>query len=311
MNAAAILLPGQGSQFVGMGLDLAETDGAIRDLYLQADDLLETKLSRLCWEGPEEELRATENAQPAILLHSYAVWRLIGDSCPATVLSGHSLGEFTAHLLAGTFDFETALGIVRSRGCLMARAGRKRPGTMQAVMGIDSEEVKDLCAEVTASLGGPVVVAANLNAHNQTAISGDVEAVEAAGQRAGALGARVVPLKVSGAFHSPLMEETRDRFAGVLAGANIADPEVPVVANATADPVWDAATAKDTLVRQLTSPVRWTEVLDRMSSGWRPEAWLELGPGKVLAGLARRWDRGVRVRSIGDADAIDRFLAAA
>jgi len=306
MSGAALLLPGQGSQFVGMGLPLAEAFPAVRELYERADDALGTHLSRLCWEGPAEELTATENAQPAILLHSYAVWTLVEEEIDAVrVAAGHSVGEFSAHLIAGTFALEDALRIVRRRGELMAASGVDRPGTMAAILGLDPDVIDELCAGVEVG----VAVAANLNAPGQIVISGDVRAVEIASRRASEGGARrVVPLNVSGAFHSPLMEVAVDGLAGALDDASLSDPRFPILANATAEAVVDAAAARETLLAQLTSPVRWVESVERMRD-MEPDAWLELGPGGVLSGLVRRIDRGLRVRSLEDPESVDAFMA--
>ncbi len=299
MSGVALLLPGQGAQFVGMGRDLADEFPSVRELYGEADEILGTGLSRISWEGPEERLTATENAQPAILLHSFAVWSLVRDSLASAVVvaAGHSLGEFTAHLLAGTFGFSDALRLVRRRGELMAASGAARPGTMAAVLGLEIDAVRAICSAV----GDGVVVAANLNAPGQVVISGDVSAVERASTDALAAGARrVLPLNVSGAFHSPLMEVAAAGLEDALERVQVHDPAFPIVANATAEPVTRAALARSTLIAQLTSPVRWVECVERMREE-DPAEWLELGPGSVLGGLARRIDKTLAVQSIGDA----------
>lgn len=308
MRGAALLLPGQGSQKVGMGRDLADAFPSVADLYARADEAIGSRISRLSWEGPEDELTATENAQPAILLHSYAVWTLVADAIgPVAVAAGHSLGEFTAHAIAGTFGFEDALRVVRRRGELMAAAGAERPGMMAAVLGLDEDRVAAVCA----GTAGGTVVPANLNAPGQIVISGDVAAVEAASAALTEAGARrVLPLNVSGAFHSPLMEVAVDGLADALDAAGTADPAFPVVANATAAPVTDGVTARETLISQLTSPVRWTYGVERIRE-MAPDRWLELGPGTVLAGLVRRIDRDIGVTSIGDVASVEAFLAAA
>lgn len=306
MSGAALMLPGQGAQHVGMGKELAAAFGPVRELYERADDALGTRLSRLCWEGPEAELTATQNAQPAILLHSYAVWTLIGPEIgTVAVAAGHSLGEFTAHLIAGTFGFEDALRVVRRRGELMAASGAERPGTMAAVLGLDEDLLSSICSRVTEG----TVVPANLNAPGQVVISGDVAAVEAAVTRATEAGARrVVPLNVSGAFHSPLMEVAAVGLETALDGVGLSTPAFPVIANATAAAVETAEAARETLLAQLTSPVRWTEGLARMRE-LAPDAWLELGPGTVLAGLLKRFDRELRAESIGEPGQVDAFLS--
>lgn len=304
--SVALLLPGQGSQHVGMGSALSEAFPAVRELYERADDALGLALSRLCREGPEDELTATQNAQPAILLHSYAVWTLLEPEVAEVVVgAGHSLGEFTAHLIAGTFGFEDALRIVRRRGELMAASGAERPGSMAAVLGLEEEAIVRICSGVT----GGTVVTASLNAPGQVVISGDIEAVEAASERATGAGARrVIPLNVSGAFHSPLMGMAVEGLAEALDRVEASDPAFPVVANATAEPVRTASGSRETLLAQLTSPVRWTEGLATMRA-MGPDAWLELGPGNVLGGLLRRFDRELRAEAIGEPEQVDAFLA--
>ncbi len=311
MSGAALVFPGQGSHYVGMGRDLAEDNRATRELYEQADDVIGSRLSRVCWEGPEDALTATENAQPAILLHSYAVWRLIGEQVTPVAAAGHSLGELSAHLIAGTFGFEDALRVVRTRGELMAASGAGRPGSMSAVMGLELDALEEVCAAVSGAGGRGVVVPANLNAPGQIVISGDVAAVEEAGRRATEAGARrVTPLNVSGAFHSPLMALVAEEFDSVLGETSLENPAFPIIANATAGPVNDAAVARETLVAQLTSPVRWIEVVDRIRER-QPTRWLEIGPGRVLSGLIRRIDRQLYVTAVGDSPSVDAFIGAA
>ena len=305
----ALLLPGQGSQFVGMGRDLASAHPRAAEVFERANDVLGFDLSKVCWDGPEEELTRTENAQPAILLHSYAAWSCLPEAARrgVTVSAGHSLGEFTAYLTAGAIEFEDALRLVRRRGELMGRAGTVRPGTMAAVIGLDPEAVQAVCSGVSAGR----VVPANYNAPGQIVISGDVDAVEVAMERALEAGAkRAVRLNVSGAFHSPLMAEARDGLALALEDVQVRDPDFPVVANAAAIPVMRAARAGELLVEQLTSPVRWVECVRSMIET-EPDAWFEVGPGKVLPGLMRRIDRTITVRPIGgpeDLDEVESFL---
>ena len=303
----ALLLPGQGSQFVRMGRDLAAAHPTAAEAFEQANDVLGIDLRRICWEGPDEELTRTENAQPAILLHSYAVWTCLPEAVrqAVTVAAGHSLGEFSAYLAAGALDFEDALRLVRRRGELMGRAGTVRPGTMAALIGLDPDAVADVCAGVP----GGVVVPANYNAPGQIVISGDVEAVGLARERALEAGAkRAVPLNVSGAFHSPLMMEAREGLALALEGVQVRDPGFPVVANAAALPITDAGRARELLIEQLTSPVRWVECVETMTRT-RPDLWLEVGPGKVLTGLMRRIDRDADVRAVGDPAELDALQA--
>lgn len=286
----AVMFPGQGSQHVGMGAELAAAESSVRELYEEADDTLGFSLSRLCHEGPAEELVRTENAQPAILLHGYAVWSTLpGELRDAAVVgAGHSLGEFTAWLAAGGLSFKDALRLVRRRGELMAAAGDERTGTMAAILGLEPETIDDLCAAVSSG----TVVPANYNAPGQIVISGDVAAVETVCRAALDAGARrAVPLDVSGAFHSPLVSIARDGLAAALADVEMSDPEFPVVANAAARAVESGTEGRELLVEQLTSPVRWVDSMETMA-GFEPDLWIEPGPGTVLRGLLRRIDRG-------------------
>lgn len=304
----ALMLPGQGSQYVGMGTELVAAYPTIQRLYDEADEILDYPLSRVCHEGPEDELRRTENAQPAILLHSYAVWMSLPKRIRSSVVvaAGHSLGEFTAWLAAGSLSFPDALRTVRRRGELMAAAGRERPGTMAAVLGLDPEVVTDMCAGITEG----ICVPANFNAPGQVVISGDECGVGVASAAAREAGARkVVPLSVSGAFHSPLMEIAHDGLQAALADIEMGDPSFPVVSNASAAPSSDAATGRGLLVEQLTSPVRWVESIGRMES-FKPDLWIELGPGAVLTGLLRRIERRRPVATAGSPEEIETLVEA-
>ena len=310
MKRLAVVMPGQGSQFVGMGRDLAVADARAMELFERADAVLEVPLSQICWEGPVEELTRTENAQPAILLHSFIVWSLMPDEVRAavTVGAGHSLGEFTSYVAAGSLSLDDGLRLVRRRGELMARSGDERAGTMAAVIGLDPEAVQAACASV--SVEGCVVVPANYNAPGQIVISGDVAAVESAMTAATELGARkVIPLSVSGAFHSPLMESARSGLAEAIADVELADPTFPVVANASATEVRTAAEARARLVEQLTSPVRWVESVETIAAS-DPYLWIELGPGRVLSGLLKRIDRDQVSTAAGSPVELENMLEA-
>lgn len=303
-KAYAALFPGQGSQAVGMGLELAEVYPAAREIFQQADEALGFALSRLCWEGPEDELKQTQNAQPAILVHGYAAWTVVKDNLAGRVrfAAGHSLGEFTAYTAAGSLRFEDAVRLVRRRGELMAAS---RAGTMAAVVGLESGDVEAVCARVGED--GGVVVAANYNSPQQTVISGEVDAVRRAGELAKEAGAKLVqPLPVSGAFHSPLMNDAEAGLHEVLEAVEFRDSEFPIVSNVTAEPVSDADTARGNLVRQLTAPVRWTEGVQRMAREGIGD-FVELGPGKVLTGLLRRIDRSLVGVEIGKPEEVERF----
>ncbi len=307
-----LLFPGQGAQKVGMGKDLAERFPAARDTFARIDEALGVALSRIMWEGPESELTLTHNTQPAILAHSAAVWAVVGDRLRGAVgaAAGHSLGEYSAYVAAGALSAEEAARLVRRRGELMFEAGTKRPGAMAAVLGLATEAVEEACRE--ASTAGEVAVAANLNAPDQTVLSGDPAAVERAGEGCRARGAkRVIALKVSGAFHSPLMQPAVAGLAEALAGATFRDPAVPIIANATATAVSTAAEARRLLAEQLTAPVRWVACMQRAAALVPGAGFVEIGPGNVLSGLAKRIVPGVQTQSLGTADEVEKFLLTA
>ena len=304
------MCPGQGSQKVGMGRDLAERFPAAKAAFAAIDEALGVPLSKLMWEGPEEELTLTHNAQPAILAHSAAVLAVVGSRLAGAAAGmGHSLGEYSAYVAAGALDARAAAKLVRRRGELMLEAGKARPGTMAAILGLDTAQVEAACAE--ASTGSEVAVAANLNDPNQTVISGDPAAVERAGAGCKARGAkRVLPLKVSGAFHSPLMEPAVAGLRSALDKAAVADPRFPVIANATAQPVRSAAAARDQLAAQLTAPVRWVASVQTAAALAPGATFIEVGPGAVLSGLVKRIVPGAACTSLGTADEVEKYLAA-
>ncbi|MCH2470239.1 MAG: ACP S-malonyltransferase [Gemmatimonadetes bacterium] len=295
----ALIFPGQGSQVVGMGRALAASDARADAAFATADEVLGFSLSGLMRDGPEHELTATQNAQPAILAHSVAVLRTIEDQMgPVAYAAGHSLGEFSAHVAAGTLRYEDALAVVRLRGELMFAAGQKRSGTMAAILGLSDEEVEAVCTEVDAG----TCVPANFNASGQVVVSGDIAGVEQGMERAMDAGARrVVRLNVSGAFHSPLMEPAVDGLRDKLQSIEFQDPAYPVFSNVTASPVTSGSEARQLMVEQLTSAVRWSASVAAMVDAGA-DRFLELGPGSVLCGLNRRNAKGVPCRSIGDTE---------
>jgi [acyl-carrier-protein] S-malonyltransferase len=305
-----LLCPGQGAQKVGMGRDLAERFPAARDTFAAIDDALGVPLSRLMWEGPEEELTLTHNAQPAILAHTCAVLSVVGSALGTVVAAaGHSLGEYSAYVAAGSLTPTDGARIVRRRGELMLEAGKARAGAMAAIIGLSTAEVTVACEG--ASSGSEVAVPANLNAPDQTVISGDPAAVARAGEACKAAGAkRVLPLKVSGAFHSPLMAPAVPGLAVALESTPFNTPRFPVIANATALPTLDVARARALRAEQVVSPVRWVECMQTCAADHPRARFLEIGPGSVLTGLLKRIVPGTAGTTLGTADEVEKFLAA-
>lgn len=296
-----LLFPGQGSQFVGMGRELFETSTAARAVFEEADAVLGFSLSRLCFEGPEEDLKQTANTQPAILTHSVAALAELRARAPgklegAAFAAGHSLGEYSACVAVGAIVFEDAVRLVRRRGQLMQEAVPPGVGAMAAIIGVSAADVEAACRDAA---DGEVVSAANFNSPEQTVIAGHAGAVDRASKACLARGAkRAIPLPVSAPFHSPLMRPARERMAELLDATPFSDAEMPVVTNVDAAPVTEGAGLRDALVRQIDSPVRWVESIRLLARAGIDRA-VEIGPGNVLAGLVRRIERGIRVESWG------------
>ncbi len=307
----AFVFPGQGAQKVGMGKSLADNVPLCREVFADADAALGESLSTLCFEGPADALQLTENTQPAILAMSVAVLRLVESrGVHAAFAAGHSLGEYSAHVAAGTLSFADALRTVRHRGRYMQEAVPVGDGAMAAILGLDADQVSTACAETMTSLPGRVVSAANLNAPGQVVIAGHADAVARASERAKDLGAkRAIPLAVSAPFHCALMKPAEDRLAPELRALPTSDPKIPVVANVDAEPKRDARGAIDALIRQVSSPVRWEQAVRRLIAEGAT-TFVELGPGSVLAGLIKKIDRGVTVMSIEDEQGLDAALRA-
>ena len=286
MIRTALLFPGQGAQYVGMGRALHDAFPAAREVFERADAALGVPLSRVLFEGPEDELRLTHNTQPAILVHSVAAWTVARGLLPEIhFAAGHSLGEYSALVAAGALRFEDAVRVVRTRGELMLKAGQARPGAMAAILNLPPAEVEAACAEA-----GGVVVPANLNSPGQVVISGEVDAVERAMEKCKARGAkRAIRLEVSGAFHSPLMAPASEGLRPHLERLDIQPAGIPVIANVSAEPVRTPGEIRDALSRQVLGAVRWEPTVRRFVAEG-VSRYVELGPGKVLRGLVKTVD---------------------
>jgi [acyl-carrier-protein] S-malonyltransferase len=320
-RGVAFVFPGQGSQVVGMGRALVEHFPAARAAFDEADAILGFGLSRLCLDGPEEMLTDTANAQPALLLMAVALLRSLATelneelgeplaslprSAPAYV-AGHSMGEYSALVASGALTFADGLLLVRERGRLMKQAGERNPGMMAAILGLEEAQVAAVCQEVAA--GGNVVQVANDNCPGQVVISGDRAGMEAAMAALPAAGAKkIVPLAVSIASHSPLMQSAADELHLAIDAAPIQPPRVPVIGNTTAIPLTDVAAIRRELLAQLTGSVRWTASMQRALADGVTD-FVEIGPGDVLVGMLKRIDRSANRMTVGDPDGVAAFAA--
>ncbi len=303
-----LLFPGQGSQKPGMGKDLAEAFPEAKSVFQQVDEALGFALSELCFEGPADDLTATLNAQPALLAHGAAVWSIVKSVVEphACAAAGHSLGEHTAYHAAGSTSLADAARLVRRRGQLMYETGVTRPGAMAAILGKMDVSVESLCEQASRASG--IVVPANYNTSEQIVVSGEVSGVEKAMSLAKVHGAkRAVRLPVSGAFHSPLMEPAVAGFAETVAATEFAEPTFPVYSNVTEQASSSAADARQLLIRQLTSPVRWSGEVETIAKAFPNALFVEMGPGSVLTGLLARIVPAARGIACGTPADIDKL----
>lgn len=305
-----LLFPGQGSQKPGMARDLVDAFPAAKRVFDEVDNALGASLGTLCFNGPSEELTATHNAQPALLAHGAAVWAVVEDRIGSHVraAAGHSLGEFSAYYAGGSLSLANAARLVRQRGELMREAGIARPGTMAALLGTMTRSVDELCKQ--ASVDRDIVVPANYNSPEQTVVSGEVKAVERVMELAKEAGAkRAIKLPVAGAFHSPLMAPAADGLKAALENADLKSPSFPVYSNVTGGAVSSSNEAGDLLVKQLTSPVRWVDLVRNLAAAFPDALYVEMGPGSVLTGLTSRIVPGLRSQACGTATDVEKLLA--
>lgn len=307
MSKVAFLFPGQGAQYVGMGQELVQNEPIVRQHFEQMNDLLGFDLARLCFEGPEEELKLTANQQPAILALSVAVLRLLERAgLKADVVAGLSLGEYSAHVAAGSFTFEQAVPLVRKRGQLMQEAVPAGTGGMAAVLGLETEVVDQICAEVRDATG-LWVAGANYNCPGQIVIAGQEGALAAANERVAAAGGRFKGLSVTAPFHSRLLQPAADRLAPVLDSVELKAPQIPVISNVTAEPVRSVEEIRPLLVQQVAAPVLWEKTIRLMLAEGVTE-FIEVGPSKTLAGFLKKIDRKATCHSVDDSQSLARLL---
>lgn len=292
----AFVFPGQGAQFVGMGKDLYDNNALAKELFEKANEILGYRITDIMFEGTDEQLTQTKVTQPAVFLHSVISALCMGDNFQPTMVAGHSLGEFSALVAAGALSFEDGLKLVYARAMAMQKACEAAPSTMAAIVGLPDEKIEEICAEV--SKEGHVVVPANYNCPGQLVISGNIEAINEACEKIKAAGAkRALPLKVGGAFHSPLMQPAKDELQAAIENTEFSTPKCPVYQNVDGKPYTEASVIKANLIAQLTSGVRWTSCVQNMIADGADD-FTECGPGKALQGMIGRIDKNVSAHSI-------------
>lgn len=304
----AIVFPGQGSQYVGMGLDLTQNSDYAKKLYQKADEILGFKLSEICFNGPLETLKETRYTQPALFVHSVLLYDMIKEKTEPIATAGHSVGEYAALYAAGVFSFEDGLKLVSLRGQLMFQSGIEQPGTMFAVIGLDDEKVEAICKEITENGNGEVVVPANYNSPGQLVVSGSRDLLRNSAPKFKEAGAKMVKeLVVSGAFHSPLLESSSEKLAEAINKTHFLDAKFPIYLNVTSNPERDSQIIKQALIEQLTSPVKWSQIMTNMNRDGI-KSFVEVGAGNVLQGLLKRTLSGIEIAGIDTYESYQNFI---